>query len=223
MVITLIIFIISAILVTISVFAYVNGNPSELVLPHDSEGRTCGLDEGLENKPYLFYFDITRCVSAMTLTSLNGCPTRQICVEECPPATAIGSSSLIGKYCNPSNPAECPKYLIKSKPVFGRCVPEIFADIADTTTGIIEGYDDVNNVTAPITYVDPTSGQVQDLTLDYLNKAIEYIKQLTDLKNTFQLALEDFAKSWVFILIALIVGAVLSFIWMILLRYIFEN
>jgi hypothetical protein len=153
------------------------------------------------------------------LTVVSGCPTRQICVEECPPASAIGASSLIGKYCDPFDPAQCPKYLIKSRPVFDRCLPDIFADIADETTEIISGYDDVNNVTQPIQVINPETGEPQVLTLDLLEKALEYVKKLTDFKNTFQLALEDFAKSWIFIIIALAVGALFAFFWMVLLRF----
>lgn len=33
-------------------------------------------------KPYLFYFDLTKCISYTT--ALGGCQTTQICVEECP-------------------------------------------------------------------------------------------------------------------------------------------
>lgn len=51
-------------------------------MPKDSEGNICGVDE-YESKPWLFYFDATRCFEP----SLPGeeCPgTTKLCVKECP-------------------------------------------------------------------------------------------------------------------------------------------
>ncbi|PSN36839.1 hypothetical protein C0J52_14250 [Blattella germanica] len=30
----------------------------------DSNGRRCGLDEGVTDKPYLFFFDLSKCATA---------------------------------------------------------------------------------------------------------------------------------------------------------------
>lgn len=215
---TIIMFIFLIVLVVVSVFAYSNGDPSALILPHDSQGRVCGRDAGLEDRPYLFYFDLTRCFSSLALTALNGCPTKQICVAKCPPQTAIGSSSLIKEYCDPFEPTDCPDYLVKSAPVVNRCLPDLIGDDLNST---VVGFDDINQVYEPVQVLND-QGQVIDLTYDYLRKAVDYVKELVDLKNFFQLVLEDLAKSWLFILIALIIGAVLAFLWMILLRFIIK-
>lgn len=45
----------------------------------DSYGRTCGLDEDVKDNKYLFFFDITECVSLSFF--LFGCSeTKQVCM-----------------------------------------------------------------------------------------------------------------------------------------------
>ena len=52
------------------------GDPQRLMHPTDSYGRTCGVDEAVKDKPYLFYFDLTRCADPSVL--VKGCPTPQV-------------------------------------------------------------------------------------------------------------------------------------------------
>lgn len=171
------------VLVLLSIFAYINGNPSDLILPHDSFGRICGKSKGLEEKQYLFFFDLTRCLSA--LSALNGCPTRQVCVDECPTQNAYekipSNQPIIAKYCDPFNNTICPSYLVKSKPIFGRCVPEVVASVLDNSMDILEAFDSVNNLTIPIQTLE--NGILSDLTSKKLKEAIKYLKNLIDLKK----------------------------------------
>ena len=44
--------------------------------------RLCGQTKGVENAPYLLFFDLTRCISVVA--TIAGCPTTQICVKSCP-------------------------------------------------------------------------------------------------------------------------------------------
>jgi solute carrier family 44 (choline transporter-like protein), member 2/4/5 len=62
--------------------AYTNGNLDRLLVPIDSQGQRCGSDSVVRNKPYLLFFDLSKC--ADPLVPLNGCPTSQVCVEQCP-------------------------------------------------------------------------------------------------------------------------------------------
>ncbi|KAI6243945.1 Choline transporter-like protein 1 [Aphelenchoides fujianensis] len=68
--------------------AYSNGKPERVIFPTDSWGNACGKKRAsvydTSSKPYLHFFDITRCVSYTTL--LSGCPSPQICVSKCPTA-----------------------------------------------------------------------------------------------------------------------------------------
>ena len=85
-------------------------------LPHDSNGRVCGGSKELENKTFLLYFDITRCLSVKA--TITGCPTPQVCVEKCPESNAYKSVAKIDdSFCDPFNKTLCPDYLIKSKPL----------------------------------------------------------------------------------------------------------
>uniref|UniRef100_A0A0K0DLM3 Choline transporter-like protein 4 n=1 Tax=Angiostrongylus cantonensis TaxID=6313 RepID=A0A0K0DLM3_ANGCA len=67
------------------------GDVERLILPTDSAGRRCGGSRGrsynltlgyLTTQPYLYYFDITKCISYST--AIGGCQTPQICVSKCP-------------------------------------------------------------------------------------------------------------------------------------------
>ena len=60
--------------VFISIWAFQFGDPSKLMYPTDSFGDVCGRGE-FSSKPYLLFFDLTKCVS---LTALTGCPTPQV-------------------------------------------------------------------------------------------------------------------------------------------------
>lgn len=52
------------------------------MVPRDSEGYQCGKDSEVVDTNYLFFFDLAKC--ADPLVPLNGCPTPQTCVKECP-------------------------------------------------------------------------------------------------------------------------------------------
>ncbi|XP_070531871.1 choline transporter-like protein 2 [Ptychodera flava] len=70
-------------------FAWLNGNPNKLIYPTDSRGQICGYDTQVKDKPYLFYFNLVDCASTASLIELQ-CPTKQICVSQCPNSTWMG-------------------------------------------------------------------------------------------------------------------------------------
>ena len=51
-------------------------------MPRDTDGYQCGKDSEVIDKKYLAFFDLSKC--ADPLVPLNGCPTPQTCVTECP-------------------------------------------------------------------------------------------------------------------------------------------
>ena len=63
------------------VSAFTHGDPNKLLVPTDSQGLRCGLDAKVRDKPYLFFFDLTRC--AAPNTAISGCPTPQVCLQLC--------------------------------------------------------------------------------------------------------------------------------------------
>ncbi|XP_037300767.1 choline transporter-like 2 isoform X4 [Manduca sexta] len=63
-------------------YSITRGNIENLLAPIDSKGRRCGLDSGLEDKKYLVFFDISKCLSPDS--PIVGCSTPQVCVSKCP-------------------------------------------------------------------------------------------------------------------------------------------
>ena len=62
--------------VLIAVWGVRNGDPTKLMYPTNSFGQICGQGE-LADKPFLLFFDLTKCIS---LSALTGCPTPQVCL-----------------------------------------------------------------------------------------------------------------------------------------------
>lgn len=59
-----------------------NGDLERLLVPTDSSGRKCGIDNGFIDKPYLLFFNLEKCVDPTV--PLFGCKTPQVCVAKCP-------------------------------------------------------------------------------------------------------------------------------------------
>lgn len=55
---------------------FVLGDPQRLVNPTDSQGKLCGHDAQVKDRPFLLFFDLTRCNNPSVLT--HGCPTPQV-------------------------------------------------------------------------------------------------------------------------------------------------
>lgn len=53
-----------------------HGNIEKLLAPIDTFGARCGLDSSVKDKPYLVFFDISKCLSPGT--PIVGCPTPQV-------------------------------------------------------------------------------------------------------------------------------------------------
>lgn len=70
-----------------------NGDLDRLLVPTDSSGRKCGIDNGVYDKPYLLFFNLEKCVDPRV--PLFGCKTTQVCVKECP------KESFVYNHCSP--------------------------------------------------------------------------------------------------------------------------
>lgn len=55
--------------------AFRYGDPMRVINPTDSKGLTCGTDEQVKDKPYLFFFDMLECTN---LNSHGQCQTPQV-------------------------------------------------------------------------------------------------------------------------------------------------
>lgn len=65
-----------------SLTAQREGDLNRLLVPRDTDGFQCGQDSEVLDKKYLMFFDLAKC--ADPLVPINGCPTPQTCVAECP-------------------------------------------------------------------------------------------------------------------------------------------
>ena len=198
----------------VSGFAYYYGKPTDLILPHDSEGNICGKSEGYENKKYLLFYDLTKCLGLKAV--IAGCPTPQVCVEKCPEEnyyalTSTSQNDKIKEFCSNNTKGKeiCPGYILASQPVFARCIPTVASSL-------------VNNV---INFTTGDGGKIPDgfnLTTSLIKKSVEYIIEILNLKQTFELAFEDIQKSVWIIVIGLVLAAVISLLWIILLRFLIK-
>lgn len=68
-------------------YAHQNGNLNKILIPRDSNGYQCGEDSEVLDTKFLFFFDLSKC--ADPLVPINGCPTPQICVKQCPQETFL--------------------------------------------------------------------------------------------------------------------------------------
>lgn len=69
--------------------AIINGDLDRLLVPADSKGRKCGVDNNVIDKPYLLFFNLEKCIDPRV--PLYGCKTPQVCVEKCPTTSFIYS------------------------------------------------------------------------------------------------------------------------------------
>ncbi|KAM7363295.1 choline transporter-like 2 isoform 1-T5 [Cochliomyia hominivorax] len=138
----------------IAIYAWRNGDINKLVVPTDSFNKKCGIDSGVLNKKYLFFFNLDKCIDP--LVPITGCPTPQICVEQCPQETFIWDNmknrlsleDLKSKlFCLTDNDKlkinskadiqkaideeRCARWYIKSAPFLNRCMWEFSPQVCD--------------------------------------------------------------------------------------------
>ncbi|XP_026323830.1 CTL-like protein 2 isoform X2 [Hyposmocoma kahamanoa] len=124
------------------------GSVKKILAPVDSNGKRCGLDSNVEHKPYLVFFDISKCLSPGT--PITGCPTQQVCVKKCPSKTHVfnveitNTASLdalrseiictddinvqkmtLKEAKHNMNIGKCTSYVLKSQPVLFRCIGDL--------------------------------------------------------------------------------------------------
>lgn len=213
----------------LSYFAFQEGNPEQLLHPTDSQGNLCG-SGNFRDRPYVYFFDWTKCIRAFNIpvNMLNGrpfvCPTTQVCVRQCPNITShhTFNNYYANRVCTYDvnaadtdnqklvNNGKCAPYIITSKPIFGRCVPEQMESMTNT---IIQAPDN-NGVNRPI--YDENGKPLNGTKLE---EGLKYLGDLLNLKQVGAFLLEDLTVSWKYILIALAFAAITSFIWILLMRW----
>nr|XP_021000008.1 choline transporter-like protein 4 [Parasteatoda tepidariorum] len=209
--------------IVVGVFAFRAGDLKVLFYPTDSEGNMCGVDE-LKNKSYLLFFDLRKCASPKVIYS--GCPTPQVCVSTCPTENFIPTVSgdpekdkrtkekLICEYdVNKDSKTlqelldegHCATLYLKSSPLLGRCIPDIFKQGIDK-------------------YLTDKHGKVmQDegdkITAEQIKNATANIEKFLKLTEIGAKVFGDFVIAWKEMLVGLVAAMVLSLIWIVLMRW----
>jgi len=221
----------------VSYMAFTTGNPELIVYPSNSSGFICGRGDN-KNKEYVMFHDLTKCLG---ISAALGCSTPQVCVENCPSEESslkaclllspggLGCNGLLEtyrEYCLPMTDAEweeakkdpdnlmknriCPSYTLSSIPVIGRCVPDF---------GIIENLPEKNT-----TITDGDGGKLQDedgntIDAEGVFKVIKYLTELLNAREIAEKLWADLISSWYLILGGQVVSLVVSFLWILLLRF----
>ncbi|RMX60176.1 hypothetical protein pdam_00010114 [Pocillopora damicornis] len=177
------------------------------------------------DRPKLVFFDLTECLPAVTQVATNlfgaSCPTKQRCVKSCPDKNAFALtgnvSDLVCDYdidVNSLNPSyqerldlirnkRCAPYILKSSDVLNRCIPTLVGDALTTSLGDQLQSADGSNVTAE---------EVKEGSLA--------VQALLNLQNLGQKIIQDVQESWYWILAAMGIAMVASFLYIIVMRWI---
>ncbi|XP_044258638.1 choline transporter-like 2 isoform X2 [Tribolium madens] len=193
----------------VAIYAFSSGDPNTLLVPKDSYGSRCGLDEHVKNRPYLFFFDLSKCFSPSV--PFTGCQTRQVCVEKCPDyyysfdqEPTNYKNKLICDYdvdLNNGDPkalvenGKCAKYYFKSSSFEKRCIPTI---------------DD--------TFYETLKKFALNDTQKFLD-SVKNIKALSQAEQVGQNIVDDLVESWWKILAGVGIAVVVSVIYIMMLRW----
>ncbi|PAA76334.1 hypothetical protein BOX15_Mlig003702g2 [Macrostomum lignano] len=215
------------------------GDPYTLIYPTDSQGNLCGRSNQTANQRHLVFFDLLECFKMGPRAIIaGGCPTPQVCVERCPNRNwawmdlwareeAPGSSrdvarrkqEMVCRYGDPQNNTQlsvfelvsqglCAPYYLNSTSVGGRCIPSIFADIPNLLAGIESK--DGNTLR--------TGDNLTEIRYTDIANASSYLSLFLSTITVAQDAFNDVVTSRFLILGGIGIGAVVAFIWCVLLR-----
>uniref|UniRef100_A0A8C2A0L7 Choline transporter-like protein n=1 Tax=Cyprinus carpio TaxID=7962 RepID=A0A8C2A0L7_CYPCA len=182
--------------------AWMHGDPRKVVYPTDSYGQFCG-QQGTPNanKAILFYFNILQCANPTVLINLQ-CPTTQLCVSKCPDRFA---TYIDMQYNYRRNKSYWDYYKQFCKPGFNnpdkvqflqRCFPDFITRNGTLTVANKTNFKDGH-------------GKVR----------IHLLVVLLDAKEVGVKIFEDYASSWFWILIGLVISMLVSLIFILLLRF----
>ncbi|XP_054458253.1 choline transporter-like protein 5-B [Anoplopoma fimbria] len=209
--------------IALGTVAWIHGDPRKVVYPTDSHGQFCGQQNTPNaNKAILFYFNLLKCANPAVLINLQ-CPTTQLCVSKCPDrfSTLLDARNTktweyYKQFCKPGfeigsksvaeviRDEDCPSMIVPSRPFLQRCFPDFI-----TRNGILT----VANQTI---FKD---GDNNRRSVNDLKDAAKGISSLLNAKEVGMKIFEDYANSWDWILVGLVITMVVSLVFILLLRY----
>ena len=221
--------------VMIAVWGVKHGDPSKLMFPTDSFGDICGQGR-FENKPYLMFFDLTKCLS---LTAIAGCPTPQVCVEKCPqdnyspwleaqvPVTGLADTILgddvknkMRPYCTADTSDEIfDKHSVSQLLDLNYCPPwwvQSSQVMGRCLPSITKPNTTTNNGTSDLVFSDSPTGEIS---LDTLVEAAKVISKSLGLRSLGDKIMADLATSWQYILCGMLMSMLICLLWIVSMRW----
>uniref|UniRef100_A0A673KIH5 Choline transporter-like protein n=1 Tax=Sinocyclocheilus rhinocerous TaxID=307959 RepID=A0A673KIH5_9TELE len=181
--------------IVLGTVAWLHGDPRKVVYPTDSYGQFCG-QQGTPNanKAILFYFNILQCANPTVLINLQ-CPTTQLCVSKCPDRFA---TYIDMQYNYRRNKSYWDYYKLFCNGIF------IFSLFFAVPSVLQRCFPDFITRNGTLTVANKTSFK------DGHGK----IRSEVGVK-----IFEDYASSWFWILIGLVISMLVSLIFILLLRF----
>ncbi len=197
----------------------------------------------MKERPHLIFFDLTRCLNPAILSL--GCPTPQVCVEECPSKTMSGyalqsqgqeglAKTVMKPFCAPMSESEfrsksakelineglCPAWTLPSKPILGRCIPTILEVGGDNSTEktIVHGKSGGGSEGGSILTPDQTPNN-QGLSEKTLKQAVTALGAFLSVRDFGERVYNDLSDTWWMIGLGFILACILSFLWIVLMRF----
>ncbi|XP_008190433.1 choline transporter-like 2 isoform X2 [Tribolium castaneum] len=208
----------------VAIYAFSSGDPNTLLVPKDSYGSRCGLDEHVKDRPYLFFFDLSKCFSPSV--PFTGCQTKQVCVEKCPdyyyyfdqdPGNYKGH--LICDYnIDPSQESpeklvkegKCARYYFKSSSFLNRCL----YNTADRNKPNKD-----TNVEKEISELKKHLSKIAMWMSLFVQNTIGYFTDNQNYQQVGQNIVDDLVESWWKILAGVGIAVLVSIIYIMMLRW----
>ncbi|KAF5306741.1 hypothetical protein FQA39_LY01499 [Lamprigera yunnana] len=213
----------------IGLYAFIQGDINHLLVPKDSQGALCGVDKHVKNKPYLFFFDLTKCLQPIPF---SGCRTTQVCVEKCPQTVFLLDSVGYNNFypndmicvndIKPRNKNEavqlvsegkCAQWYLPSESVFNRCLYNI-ADrrLLNFELGKIQG-DEIKLMQNYLTTARSWLSLIVQNGIGIFTNRDEHYQVGNNVVN-------DIVNSWKEMLVGLVLAVVVCIIFILLMRWI---
>lgn len=192
-------------------YAFHRSDMSILLNPADSEGRKCGRDQGVETRPYLYYYNLLDCVPHFFFF---GCSVRRMCISECPTVTERLTAAKIMEcsgetreklLCGPDRNSSygscldlvkggyCYELRIKSVPIHKLCLP-VLLDRKWANSSVLNSIPAAANIT-------------------------RFANKINSFDEFGMMAVDSYRSSWWLIVLSLVASMVVSFLLLLMLRF----
>ncbi|XP_042069614.1 choline transporter-like protein 5-B isoform X1 [Haplochromis burtoni] len=224
--------------IALGTVAWIHGDPRKVVYPTDSRGQFCGQQNTPNaNKAILFYFNMLKCANPAVLINLQ-CPTTQLCVSKCPDRFATLLDAMNTKnweyykqFCKPGfeigsksvreviRDEDCPSMIVPSRPFLQRCFPDFIRRNGILTVANQTIFKDGENNKRSVDDLKDAAKDANSAPREIWTEITGGIASLLNAKEVGMKIFEDYANSWIWILVGLVITMVVSLLFILLLRY----